>query len=138
MGFIIWTPSLLRFEALVHLQEWNNALHIPEVICGWLSLDLPVHGVFEEDCANNPFTGKAGAGYHARPHLMHEIKHLTVVVPGVVLDAVQGQRVRGGAAALIQSRYPTAINADEFFRSVPGVRVPGFEQALHDSKNHCG
>src|SRR5262245_5420785 len=35
---------------------------------------------------------------------MHELKHLIVVVPGVILDSVKCQRMRCAAAALIQRR----------------------------------
>src|SRR5215470_2405135 len=94
----------LVLEALVHLQERNDAFYAPEVIGGRLFFDLPLHGVFEQDGPNNPLAGEAGAGDDARAHLVHEIKHLIVVGPGVVLDSVQGQRVRGAAAALIQRR----------------------------------
>src|SRR5215472_8401393 len=58
------------------------------VICGRLSLDLPVHGVFEEDCANNPFAAEAEAGYDARPHLMHEIEHFNGNV-GIIRSPVR-------------------------------------------------
>ena len=66
--------------------------------------DVPVHGVFEQDRPNDPLAGEAGTGDDARTHMMHEIKHLIVVCPGMLLDSVKCQRVRGAAAALIERR----------------------------------
>src|SRR6516165_8155862 len=52
----------------------------------------------------NPLAGEAGTRDDARAHLMHELKHLIVVIPGVILDPVKCQRMRCAAAALIQRR----------------------------------
>src|SRR5262249_58314019 len=71
--------------------------------CG-VTLDVPVDGVFEQDGGKNPLACEAGTGDDARAHLMHELKHLIVVVPGVIFDPVKCQRMRCAAAALIQRR----------------------------------
>src|SRR5262249_614714 len=62
------------------------------------------HGVFEEDGPQNALAGEVGAGDDARAHVMHEIKHLVVILPGVVFDPVERQRMGGAAATLIQCR----------------------------------
>ena len=40
---------LLGREALVHLQERHDVFHVPEIIRAGLPLDVPVHGVLEQD-----------------------------------------------------------------------------------------
>ena len=46
-------PVLLSSEALVHFQKRHNTFHVPEIVCGRLPLDVPVHGVLEQDGGNN-------------------------------------------------------------------------------------
>ena len=36
----------------------------------------------------NPLAGETGAGHDARPHLMHDRKHLLLVRPRTFLDTV--------------------------------------------------
>jgi hypothetical protein len=50
-----------------------------------------------------------GAGHDARPHLMHDRKHLLLVGPCIVPDSVRTQRVRRAPAALIQRRDETGM-----------------------------
>ena len=54
------------------------------VVGARLPLDIPVPGIFEEDCPEYVLAGKAGAGDDTRAQLMHEVKHLLVSLPGVV------------------------------------------------------
>ena len=93
MGFINLDAVLLGRESLVHLQERHDMFHVPEVVRRRPSVDVPVHRVFEQDGADNPVAREARAGDDAGSHLMHEIEHLIVVGPGVVLDAVEARRV---------------------------------------------
>ena len=82
-------PVLLRGQALVHFQKRHDPLHVPQIVRGRLPLDVPVHGVLEQDGGKNPLAGEAGAGDDARAHLMHERKHLILVGPCTFLDAVR-------------------------------------------------
>jgi hypothetical protein len=91
----------LRRKALVHFQERHNALHIPQIVRARLPLDLPVHGVLEQDSAKNPLAGEARAGNNARAHPMHDTKHLSLVGPRIFLDSVRLQRLGRAATALI-------------------------------------
>ena len=98
-------------NALIHFEEGHTALQSPEIICGRLSSDIPVHGTLEQDRAHNSVTVKAGAGDDARAHLVHERKHLFVVGPRAFLDAVITQRLgacchRSGPA---QQRSPAGF-----------------------------
>jgi hypothetical protein len=86
------------------METWFPFGH--QIVCSGLPLDVPVHGVFEQDGAQNPLTGEAGAGAgdDARAHLMHDRKHFILVGPSIFLHSVQRQRLGRAAAALIQSR----------------------------------
>ena len=53
-------PVLLGCKALVHFQKRHNPFHVPEIVRGGLPLDVPVHGVLEQDGGNNPLAGEAG------------------------------------------------------------------------------
>ena len=97
-------PVLLHGQALVHFQKRHHPFHVPQIVRGRLPLDVPVHGVLEQDGGQNPLAGEAGAGDEARAHLMHERKHLLLVGPRPVFDAIQTQRVGRAAPALIQRR----------------------------------
>ena len=82
-------PILLSCKALVDFQKRHDSFHVPEIVRGWLPLDVPVHRVLEQDGAKNPLAVEAGAGDDARAHLMHERKHLILVGPGIFLDSVR-------------------------------------------------
>src|SRR5215469_12591243 len=75
-------PVLLSRKALVHFQEWHHLFYVPKIVSRRLTLDFPVHGVLEQDGADNPLSGEAWAGNHAGAHLVHDRKHLIFVRPG--------------------------------------------------------
>ena len=102
-------PVLLGREALVHFQKRHDMFHVPEIVRGGLPLDVPVHGVLEQDGGNNPLAGEAGAGNDARAHLMHDRKHLILVGPCIFLDSVKTQRAGRAATTLIQRRNETGM-----------------------------
>ena len=102
-------PVLLRCKALVHFQKRHNPFHVPKIVRGRLPLDVPVHGVLEQDGGKNPLAGEAGAGDDARAHLMHDRKHLILVGPGIFLDSVRTQRLGRAATALVQRRNETGM-----------------------------
>jgi hypothetical protein len=54
--------------------------------------------------ADDPFPGEGGTRDDARAHLMHDRKHLLLVGPRIVLDAIRTQCVRRAPATLIQRR----------------------------------
>ena len=102
-------PVLLGCKALVHFQKRHNTFHVPEIVRGRLPLDVPVHGVLEQDGGKNPLAGEAGAGDDARAHLMHDRKHLVLVGPRIFFDSVETQRAGRAATALIQRRNETGM-----------------------------
>src|SRR6266436_2446126 len=89
MGFINWTPSFIRYKALIHFQKRHHTFHVPQIVRGRLPLDVSVHGVLEQDGSKNPLAGEAGAGDEARAHLMHERKHFLLVGPRTFFDPVE-------------------------------------------------
>src|SRR2546426_7291964 len=109
MGCINWTPVLLSCKALVHFQKRHNTFHVPKIVRGRLPLDVPVHGVLEQDGGKNPLADEAGAGNDARAHLMHDRKHLILVGPRTFFDSVKTQCVGRATTALIQRRNETGM-----------------------------
>ena len=83
--------------------------HVPEIVRGGPPLDVPVHGVLEQNGGNNPLAREARAGNDARAHLMHDRKHLFLAGPCALLDTVSFQRAGRAATALIQCRNETGV-----------------------------
>src|SRR5438105_1683263 len=96
--------ALLRGQALVHLQKRHDPLHVPQIVRGRLPLDIPVDRVLEQDGADDALAGEAGARHDARAHLVHDLEHLCLAGPRVLLDSVGTQRAGRAAPALIQRR----------------------------------
>ena len=105
-------PVLFICQALVHFHKRHNAFYIPEIVRSRLPLDVPVHRPLEQDCSENTRAGEAGAGNDARPHLVHERKHLRFVGPGALLDPVIKQRLGSAAAALVERRNEAGLRLD--------------------------
>ena len=89
-------------EALVDFQERYYLLHIPEVAGCRLAFHLPIHGVFEQDRAEDAIAAKRRARHDARTHRVHDIEHLLVVRPGVRGYAVKPQCLGCTAATLVE------------------------------------
>ena len=89
-------------EPLVHLEDGNHLLVFPQVMGRGLALDIPVHGVFEENRRQDAVAVEGRAGDDARAHLVHQAEHLLVAVVGVFLDAVEAQGFGCAATALVQ------------------------------------
>src|SRR5882724_9668456 len=94
--------ALFRGQALIHFEKRHHPFHIPQIVRGRLPLDLPIHGVLEQDGGENALPGERGAGHDARAHLMHDGKHLLLVGPRLVLDSVGTQGAGRAPAALIE------------------------------------
>ncbi len=54
----------------------------------------------------------AGLVIDARAHLVHDVEHLLLVLIGVLVDAVELQRLRRAAAALVERRDETLVVLD--------------------------
>jgi hypothetical protein len=78
---------LLR-KTVVHFQEWDDSFHGPQIVRCGPPLDVPVHSVLEQDRAENPVAVEAGAGDHARAHLMHNREHLLFDGPRSFFDSI--------------------------------------------------
>jgi hypothetical protein len=89
-------------EALVDLEERHDILFIPEIARRRLPLDFPVHGVFEQDGAQDPVAAESRAGDDSCAHLVHNREHFVIVGPGVRGYAVQSEGLRRAAAALVE------------------------------------
>jgi hypothetical protein len=103
---------LLIRKALVHFQKRDNALHVPKIIHGRLSVDVPIHRSLEEDRGENPVPVKARAGDDASAHLMHKRKHLFLIGPRIFLDSVVAQCLGRAATALVQRGKKAALRLD--------------------------
>ena len=116
---------LLIRQALVHFQKRDNALGVPKIIRGQLSLDFPIHRSLEEDGGENSVAVKAGASDDARAHLMHKRKHFLLAGPRTFLDSVVAQRLRRAATALVQRRKEAGLRSDFplllFFQAIHNV-----------------
>ena len=98
-------PVLLRGEPLVDLEERDDLLLLPEVRRGSLPLDVPVHGVLEEDGPEDPVPRELGARDYARAHVVDLLEHRVVAFVLVLGDAVGQEGLGGATAGLVQSRY---------------------------------
>ncbi len=99
---------LLLDESLVHLEERDDPLHVPEIIRGRPPLDIPVHRVLKQDSPQDSFPGKARAGNDARAHLMDEGIHAFFIAPSV-FDTVGRQGLGGTAPALVKGGDKTGV-----------------------------
>src|SRR4029453_9224708 len=79
--------------------------YVPKEVSCRLPLNVPVHGVLEQDGADDPLPVKAGARNHAGAHLVHYRKHLILVGPRTFFDSVKTQCTGSAATALIQRGY---------------------------------
>jgi len=71
-----------------------------------------VHGALEQDRGKNTRPGKAGAGYDARAHLVHQRKHLLFVRPGTLLDPVTQPAPWGAATTLVERGNEAGLRPD--------------------------
>lgn len=104
-------------ESLVHLEEGDNALLIPEKICREEVVDLAIHGVLEEDCREDLVLVERGALDDACAHLVDAREHLLLAVVSALVDAVRLERLGCGAAALVECRDKALVmlHAPELF-----------------------
>ena len=85
---------------------------IPEIVRGWLPIDVPVHGAFEEDGGKDALAGETGGGDDARAHLMHEREHFFIIGPGSFLNSVILQRLGCAATALVEGGDEAGLGPD--------------------------
>ena len=121
-------PVFLGGKALVHFQKRYDPFHVPKIVRGRPPLDVSVHGVLEQDGADNPLPVEGGTSDDAGPHLMDDGEHLLVAGPRILLNSVKTQGFRRAAAALIQRRNETGtglnflqlfcVNGDRFHDDV--------------------
>ena len=97
-----WTPSASSARPLSTLRNGTTLLLLPEVLGGALAVDLAVHRPLEQDGAEDAVAVEGRALDDAGPHLVHEVEHLVVVAEGRLVDAVQLERLRRAAAALVE------------------------------------
>ena len=106
----------LGLQALIHLEEGDDLLDLPQVVGAVSALDHPVHGVLKEDGAQDMLAGEGGGGDDPASHLVDEGEHLLVAVIGALLHAVGPEGLGGAAAALVQG-------GDKAFSMLDGVQL---------------
>ena len=84
IGFISWTPSASSSRPLSTLRNGTTPFTSHRYVRGVAALDLPVHRLLEEDGAEHPLAGEAGAGDDAGAHLVDPVEHLGFAVVGVL------------------------------------------------------
>ena len=89
-------------QALVDLQEWHHLLHGPQVVGTAPALDLAVHRLLEQDRAQDAIAVERRAGDDPRAHRVDQVEHLLLARIGILLEAVQAERLRRAAATLIE------------------------------------
>ena len=67
---------LLVGESLVHLDERNDLFVLPQVGRGPRAGHVPVHGLLEQDRAEDAVAGERGRGDDPGPELVHQVEHL--------------------------------------------------------------
>lgn len=101
-------------KSLIHFENGNDALLLPEIFGGWKSVDRAVHRLFKENCRKNAIRGEGRTLDDPRPHPMDEIEHLLLSRIGVFRDSVKRESLGRTAAALVESRDKTFSAAHSF------------------------
>ncbi len=112
MGFISCTPLASSARPLSIFRNGTTCFLRPQELGGGHALDVAIHGGFEQDGAGDAIAAEGRAGDDARAHGVDQIHHLRFAGIGVLGHAVQLQRLRGAAAALIQGRDEARLVAD--------------------------
>ena len=76
------------------------------------AVDIPFHGLLEQDRRENARAIKRRAGQHTGPHGMDQVEHLGVGAVAVPPDAVPGQRLGRAATALVKGSEEAAAGPD--------------------------
>ena len=92
----------LVLQALVDLEEGDDALVLPQVAGRGLAADLAVHRHLEQDRADHLVTGETGRGGDARAHGVDQVEHLGLGGILILLDAVEAQRLGRRSPRLVQ------------------------------------
>ena len=100
---------LLVGQSLVHLEDGDDALFLPQEICGEDTVDLAVHCILKENRGEDFFFVKRRALDDARAHLVDAREHLLFTVVGALVNAVCLQRLGGRAAALVEGCDETFV-----------------------------
>src|SRR5690606_8589384 len=77
-----------------------------------LALEAAVQGALEQDRAQDPVAVEGRAGDDALAHPVHQAEHFILVRPRRGLDAIEPERLRGAAAALVERRDETLARGD--------------------------
>mmetsp|Transcript_3497 Transcript_3497/g.6240 ORF Transcript_3497/g.6240 Transcript_3497/m.6240 type:complete len:238 (-) Transcript_3497:334-1047(-) len=92
----------LGLQALVDLQERNDAALGPKVFRCRGAVDLAVHRHLEEDGANHLLAGKRRRRRDPRPHGVDQVEHLGLGAIGAFIDTILLERLGRGTTGLIQ------------------------------------
>jgi hypothetical protein len=106
MGFMTCT------QALVDLEERHDLLLLPQVGGRRLPADLAVHRVLEQDRAEDAVAAEARARDDARAHLVHEVEHLLLARPSLLVEPVELEGLGRASAALVEGRDESVLGLD--------------------------
>ena len=106
---------LLIRQTFIDLEEGHHFLHFPQVVGSRLTFDVTIHGVFKQDGAHYALAVESRAGDDAGAHLVNDPVHAFFIGPCIRLDAVQAQRFRGAATALIERGNEPGLGFDFLF-----------------------
>ncbi|MNC44902.1 hypothetical protein D3C75_938280 [compost metagenome] len=115
------TAALLR-QPLIHLQKRHYASFFPQIVRSKQSVNLPVHGVFEQDGPQDIFCVEGRAFDNTRPHSMHQRIHFLIAGITAGFDAVLLQCLWGASSALIQCCNESFACANPFQLRLVHVR----------------
>jgi len=107
---ILWlVPALIGTAAIAWRVAGREAALVTLLLA---ALDLPIHGVLEQDRAEHALAGERRIGDDPGAHGVHGVEHLGVAGPRVLGHAVLGERLRGAAAALVERGEEPTAGAD--------------------------
>lgn len=103
---------LLGGQALVDFQERHHVLLVLQILRGGDAVDVPFHGLLEQDRRENARAIERRACQHAAPHGVDQVEHLGVGAVAIAPDAVIGERLGRAATALVKGGEKTAAGPD--------------------------
>ena len=89
-------------EATVDLQEGDDLLAFPQVVRDAEAVEVALHRPLEQDRGEDVLAGERRAGDDAGAEAVHQLEHRLLRRPGVLAEAVAGERARRAAAGLVE------------------------------------
>ena len=132
-----------RSQPLVNLQNRENPLLIPQIICRILPVHLTIHGVLKQNSCEYMLACKGRARHNSGSHFMNQIKHFFIVMIRIFCDTIQSKCFGCTASALIKcGNKPFACVHANTFRILHDTTSFHLLSSYHffrrkDSKTSC-